>query len=94
MKEKLDLKLKKRDGKVEDYEPGKIGRVVIACGLEANTAEKLVQEVNFWAKQFEGQTITSLQIRDKIIELLPKYNEYSFKQYTWWESYKDKYNIK
>jgi 2-phosphoglycerate kinase len=90
---KMDIKVKKRDSKLEDYESEKIGRVVIACGLEAKEAEKLVAEIDEWAKQFEGQTITSHQIRDKIIEIMPKYSEYSAKQYTWWEKYKDKYNI-
>jgi hypothetical protein len=89
----MTIKVKKRDGKIEDYEDRKIGRVVIACGLDATEAEKLVAELNDWVKQFDGQTITSTQIRDKIIEILPKFSEYSAKQYTWWEKYKDKYHL-
>lgn len=90
----MNVKVKKRDGKLEDYEDKKIGRVVIACGLDSNETEELVAEVNKWVKQFEGKTISSLLIRDKIIEVMPKYSKYSAEQYVWWEKYKDKHNLK
>lgn len=89
----MNVKVKKRDGTLENYEDQKVGRVVIACGLDSKDTEKLVSELNTWVSQFEGKTINSLQIRDKIIELMPKYSEYSAKQYIWWEKYKDKHNL-
>jgi len=89
----MNIKVQKRDGEIETYESEKIGRVVIACGLEAKEAQKLVEEIDGWVKQFEGGTITSRQIRDRILLVLPKYNEYSARQFAWWEKYKDKYKI-
>jgi 2-phosphoglycerate kinase len=89
----MNIKVEKRDGKIEEYEDRKIGRVVIACGLDSNEAEKFVMEVNNWITAFDGKTVTSGQIRDKILEILPKYSDYSAKQYSWWEKYKDKYNL-
>ena len=87
---KINIKVQKRDGKLEDYDPEKIKKVVKAAGLDEVKTEKLVKDINKWVSTLKKEKITSLQIRDRILVVIQKLDDYASKKYIWWERYKDR----
>ena len=83
------IKIKKRDGSLEDFDQTKIARVVIAAGLTHEQGQRLAAEITNWAQTNSNSSITSLQIRDKVIEELQKLNPNAADLYTWYEKTKD-----
>lgn len=81
----------KRDGKIEDFDPGKIERVAKAAGLKPEDAKKVAQNVNQWVtNNIFDHTISSLKIRDKVVEELKQVSSYAAGLYTWYEKTKEK----
>jgi len=71
------MKVIKRDGSIEDFNQNKIARVVKAAGLNDNRAQKLAKKVAEWLEAKKQAQVTSLQIRDKVIEELQKVDKYA-----------------
>lgn len=84
------MQVVKRDGSQETFQPEKITRVAMVAGLEEPGAKKLSLEIADWVKTQSADSITSREIRDKVVELLPKYDKYAHDLYVWYEHSKDK----
>lgn len=81
----------KRDGKIEDFDSGKIERVAKAAGLKPEDAKKVAQNVTLWVtSNIFDHTISSLKVRDKVVEELRKVNSYAAGLYTWYEKTKER----
>ena len=79
----------KRDGTKEDFQQEKIARVVKATGLSEDEANLLAQNVTVWITN-QQETITTLQIRDKVIAELQNGHIYAAGLYEWYEKTKNK----
>ncbi|MFW6143745.1 MAG: ATP cone domain-containing protein [Patescibacteria group bacterium] len=67
----IDIKVKKKDGSLEDFDRTKIKSSVTAAGLAEEQAEILAAETEIWVYENSGnEEISSSQIREKVIELL------------------------
>ncbi|MBI2611655.1 hypothetical protein HYW54_02835 [Candidatus Gottesmanbacteria bacterium] len=82
-------KIKKRDGTFEEYNQDKIAKVVTAAGLTAEETKKLVENVSLWIQNIKEEEVSSLEIRDKVIEELHKINPFAENFYVWYEKTKD-----
>jgi len=83
------IKVKKRDGLLEYFDQTKIARVVTAAGLTQEQGRQLAAEITNWTQAHPTSPITSLQIRDKVIEELQKLNPNATSLYTWYEKTKE-----
>jgi hypothetical protein len=86
----MKTNVKKRDGEYEAFDPKKIEAVAMAAGMTGEEANELLLLVMKWFSTLKGDEISSLAIRDKIVELMPKINKYAADAYISYEHYKDK----
>ena len=84
------LKVVKRDGREEEFDPDKIARVVTSSGLKPQEGLELALSVDRWAKSLNKEQVTTMEIRDRVIEELKKINEYVANLFIWYEQGKDK----
>lgn len=80
--------VKKRDGSLEPFEQEKIMRVVISAGLESDKAHTLSVQVAAWVNTLPKADISSLEIRDKVLELLTVTDENVADFYRWYQKTK------
>jgi transcriptional regulator NrdR family protein len=80
------MKVVKRDGSTEEFKLEKIARVVKAAGLDEQDSENLAQRVS---RVVEGQEVSSLEIRDHVLDELKNTNEYAANMYRWYQETKD-----
>ena len=80
----------KRDGSTEAYDRHKMVRVVQAAGLNSSQAEELAEAVDSWIHNENLITLTSLQIRDKVLEELKRIHKPSADLYAWYQQTKEK----
>lgn len=80
------MKVIKRDGSAEEFKLEKIARVVKAAGLDEQDSENLAQRVS---RAVEGQEVSSLKIRDHVLDELKSTNEYAADLYRWYQKTKD-----
>jgi len=85
----MQKNVKKRDGSSETYEENKIIRVVTTAGLAADKARDLGAFVTDWINNLPDTSISSLQIRDKVLELLTAADENAANLYRWYETTKE-----
>ena len=78
------------DNVIEKYDPEKIKSVVVAAGLSEKKADLLCDKVNEWAVGLKRKVVTSIEIKDKVVEEIKKLDDYAAKKYIWYEKYKDK----
>lgn len=83
-----DLKVKKRDGSVEPYQPDKLVRVAMAAGLAHRQALTLGTHIYDWALT-QPQPIPSTAIRDRMVAELKAIHSPAANLYLWYESTKD-----
>ncbi len=89
------IKVVKRNGTEEDYNPEKVIRVLKVSGLTEEEAKKLASSVTAWLKEDKKDKVTSLQIRDKVVVEVQKVNKVAADKYISYEKYKDKnYGVK
>jgi len=81
------IKVIKRDGSLQEFDEGKIVRIAKAAGLEEAEAVDLGNEVEAWAIA-QNKKITTMQIRDLVLEGLRKRDEYAANMYEWYEERK------
>ncbi|MCX8008988.1 MAG: ATP cone domain-containing protein [Patescibacteria group bacterium] len=79
----------KRDGSVEKFSVINIARVAQAAGLTPEQAKNLAEKMAEWAKQQGVLSLTSLQIRDQILQELKIINQHAADLYTWYEQSKE-----
>lgn len=83
------IKVKKRDRSLENFDQMKIARVVAAAGLTHEQGQQLAATITNWAQTYSNLTLTSAQIRDKVIEELQKLNPNAANLYAWYEKTKE-----
>lgn len=81
--------VKKRDGSTEPFEQEKIMRVVVSAGLESDKAQILSIQVTAWVNELPETDISSLEIRDKVLELLTVTDENVADFYRWYQKTKE-----
>ncbi|MCL5675883.1 MAG: ATP cone domain-containing protein [Patescibacteria group bacterium] len=86
----MEIKVKKRDQSLENFEPEKVSRVAAAAGLNKEKAEAVSQNVARWIKDLNQSVVDSSQIRDKVIEELKQKDGFAANLYTWYEKTKQK----
>ena len=86
---KKNIKVIKRDGTTEEYSEEKVKRVVKAAGLSDEQVVEFTEEISTWIMTLTDTSLTSLQIRDMILEKLPKINPSAADLYKWYESTKE-----
>lgn len=86
----MPKKVKKRDGSIESYEKMKVARVVTSAGLNAEQAQLLSTNITLWIQNTPEDTVSSLEIRDKVLELLSQMNEDAANLYSWYQKSKEK----
>jgi hypothetical protein len=79
----------KRDGIKEKLSVINIAKVATASGLTPDQAKGLSQVILSWAESLGKPEITSLEIRDKMVEELAKVNKNAADLYTWYEQSKE-----
>jgi transcriptional regulator NrdR family protein len=85
----MDIKVIKRDGSHEGFDPEKIRRVALATGLTQEQTSQLVDEVTRKVEETGKAEITSREIRKYVTEELRKISEYAYGLYVWYEKSKD-----
>jgi transcriptional regulator NrdR family protein len=82
------MKVVKRNGSIEDFDPAKIERVVIAAGLSPEKALELSQKVS---DSFSGQNeVSSIEIRDEVLFALKEMDQYAANMFDWYQKTKEK----
>jgi len=84
------LKVIKRDGREEEFDPDKIARVTTSSGLRSQEGLGLALVIDRWAKSLNKEKLTTMEIRNKVIEELKKTNAYVANLFIWYERGKDK----
>ncbi len=65
------MQVKKKDGRLENFDRGKISRGIVAAGASQETAEAIATEVENWTGgAATDETITTAEVRGKVLELL------------------------
>lgn len=85
----MELQVVKKNGSKETFLPDKIARVATAAGLTPKQGQKLAQEVAQWFKNLGKTQVTTLEIRNKVIEKLSEVNQFTADAFTWYEKTKD-----
>lgn len=84
----MEINVIKRDGSKEPFSPHKIATVAEAAGATPEEAKKISEAVSTWA---QGKSeITSIQIRDQVLEQLKIYDQYAANLFAWYQTTKDK----
>lgn len=79
----------KRDGSIEKFSVINIARVVQAAGLTPDQAKAFAEKMARWAKEQNAPSLTSLQIRDKVLEELRLVNQHAADLYEWYQQTKE-----
>lgn len=83
-------KVIKRDGQIEEFQKEKIKKVVQAAGLNEKEAKKLAEKISTWIEKHEKDSLSSLEIRDKVLEDLRKRDKYAAGLFEWYQKVKTK----
>lgn len=78
------IKVKKRDGVIEVWNYDKVLLSIGKAFIPIKEAEKIASEIENWAKKNvkKERIISSIDIRDKVIELLKRENPVAADSYT------------
>ena len=79
----------KKNGSLEDFEKGKIERVITAAGLSQEQAKKLASDIEKWVETSGKNQIAVLQIRDQVLKRLNDLNQFAANAFVWYEKTKD-----
>jgi transcriptional regulator NrdR family protein len=80
----------KRDGSKQEYHPDKIIQVLEAAGLEVAQSIQVAQGVTDWIEKQNKSEVTSLEIRDKVIDQLQIVNPQVAGLFRWYQKTKGK----
>lgn len=70
-----ELKVKKKDGKIEDYSEEKVRKSLIKAGTPENDAKKIASKTTGWVKEKARQeAVETSKIRGKVLEQLRTVN--------------------
>jgi len=79
----------KRDQAKEPYSENNVFKVVKAAGLNESQAQNLSESITNWINSVSKTEISSLDVRDQVLERLKTINEDAANLYAWYESTKD-----
>ena len=79
----------KRDGTKEPYKSSNITRVIKAAGLNNDEAAKVTENITSWIISLSKNEISSLQIRDQVLQELKKVKEDAANLFAWYQSTKE-----
>lgn len=82
------IKVVKRDGTKEAYDPEKIKRVIMAANATAEEADEVIAKVDEELKKLDVPEINSIKIRDVVLEKLREVNNYAAGMYSWYQKTK------
>ncbi len=70
-----ELKVKKRDGKTEDYSEEKVKKSLMKAGASENNAKTVASKITKWAKEKakKGAVATS-EIKNRVVEQMKTVN--------------------
>ncbi len=83
------IQVVKRDGAKENFEQEKIARVLMAAGLERTKALGIATSVENWILKNGKSTLTSLQIKDRVLEELRLVDTNVANLFAWYEKTKE-----
>lgn len=85
------IKIRKKDNRLQSFDPKKIERVCKAAGVDADNAKRIAEKINTWIRNSPDKLdgISSLQIREIVASELKKISTYAYNLYTWYEKGKD-----
>jgi 2-phosphoglycerate kinase len=63
------VQVRKRDGRLEDYNRQKLYQSVIAAGLSETEADSVADQITNWVQQSD-EVVSTQQIRDRVIQFL------------------------
>ena len=87
----MELKVIKRDGSQEPFSLEKIHKVVVAAGLTEQNTQTLLANMQKWAECLPEKTVTSIEIRDKVLSELTHLDTYVANLFKWYQKTKDKH---
>lgn len=79
----------KRDGSRQHFQSRKISKVVKAAGLNSNQTAKLAKTVSLWAASLNKNEVSSLRIRDKVLEQLRLIDPPVARLFQWYQKTKE-----
>lgn len=79
----------KRNGSKEPFDLKKIARVMGAAGLTSEQTDDIVNQITHWITVSNKTEITSVEIRDQLLSLLPRVNKSSADMFAWYEKTKE-----
>ncbi|MFC1726939.1 ATP cone domain-containing protein [Patescibacteria group bacterium] len=85
----MNIKVIRRDGVVEDFDPKKVSKVAQSAGLAPEQADSLAETVASWIEERDQPVVSSFIVRMKIVEELRKIDEHAADLYTWYGTTKD-----
>lgn len=83
------IKVVKRDGSLENFDNKKIIKVLKAAGLAENKSRLVAKKVEVLFKTSAKEQISSLEIKDKILDELKQVNQYIASLFDWYEKSKE-----
>lgn len=86
--DKSKISVRKRNGETEPYDSKNVYKVVKAAGLNDEESRKISDQVNNWIISQGKSEISSLEIRDQVINYLKEINTDIADLYRWYESTK------
>ncbi|OGD86846.1 hypothetical protein A2164_01420 [Candidatus Curtissbacteria bacterium RBG_13_35_7] len=86
----MEIRVIKKGGTSEEFDPDKIARVVTAAGLAPKDGFMIAIEVANWVKKQNKKSIGSYEVRKKIVEEVGKINKDVAKVYNWYEETKER----
>ena len=84
----MDIIVNKRNGGTEPFDIKKIVRVMGAAGLDTEQTNEVVKKIHSWIKSLNLKEVTSIQIRDHLLNILPDIDKQSADLFTWYEKTK------
>jgi transcriptional regulator NrdR family protein len=84
----MAIKVVKRDGSTEDFDPDKIIRIAEAAGLDIAKSVQLAHEISQWITSLKKSKVSSLKIRDKVQEVLNTLHPQVADLYRWYQKTK------
>jgi transcriptional regulator NrdR family protein len=83
------VKVIKRDGTSEEFDHQKIIQILTVAGLDAVKAKQVSLKVKEWVEGLEQDSVSSLEIKDRVLEELKGINEYIAQLFDWYEKSKE-----
>lgn len=82
-------KVIKRDGTTEKFDSEKIKRIMRAAGMTEAQTDILVKSISAWTRSLHASDITSVQVRDAVLDEMKKLNKPAAGLFEWYQQTKE-----